>query len=80
MDECTSATFPFSTGNSFLGKFRQKKPQSCQFKLKFGIETNLNMQNSMTLFTFSVLEHKHPFWANLVKKSQNCQFKLKFGT
>ena len=37
------------------------------------------MPNSMTLFTFSVLEWKHPFWANWIPKI-NCQFKLKFGT
>ena len=30
------------------------------------------------MFTFSVLDQKHPFWADLVKKNQNCQFKLKF--
>ena len=26
------------------------------------------MQNSMVVFNFSVLEWKHPFWANLVEK------------
>ena len=26
------------------------------------------MQNSMVVFTFSVLDRKHPFWANLVQK------------
>ena len=26
------------------------------------------MQNSMALFIFSVLDRKHPFWANLVQK------------
>ena len=34
----------------------------------------------MALFTYSVLDQKHPYWANLVQKNQNCQFKLKFGT
>ena len=34
----------------------------------------------MALITFSVLDRKPPFWANLVKKNHNCQFKLKFGT
>ena len=38
------------------------------------------MQNSMVMFTFSVLDWKYPFWANLVKKTQNCLLKLKFGT
>ena len=32
------------------------------------------------VFTFSVLDQKNPFWANLVKKIKNSQFKLKFGT
>ena len=26
--------------------------QSCQFKLKFGTYNNLNLQNSMVMFTF----------------------------
>ena len=34
----------------FLGKFGPKD-QICQFKLKFGIETNSNMRNSMVVFT-----------------------------
>ena len=38
------------------------------------------MQNSLVLFTFSVLEQKYPFWANLTPKKSSCQFKLKFGT
>ena len=38
------------------------------------------MQNSMALFTFSILDGKNPFWASLVQKIKNCQFKLKFGT
>ena len=39
-------------------------------KLKFGSTTNSNMQNSMMVFTFSVLDHKQPFWVNLVSKHQ----------
>ena len=30
------------------------------------------------IFTFSVLDRKHPFWANLAQ-NQNCLFKLNFG-
>ena len=45
----------------------------CQFDLKFGICTNPNMQNSVVIFTFSVLDQKHPFVANLVS-----QFKTVF--
>ena len=33
--------------------------------------TNSNMQNSMAMFTFSVLDQKNPFWTNLAKKNQN---------
>ena len=36
-----------------LGKF-DPKIQNCQFKLKFGNQTNLNMENSMVMFTFSL--------------------------
>ena len=42
--------------------------QICQFKLKFGSKTNLNMQNSMVVFAFAVLEQKYLFWANLIQK------------
>ena len=38
-----------------------------------------NLQNSMKVFTLSVLDRKYHFWANSVQKSQNSQFKLKFG-
>ena len=48
----------------------RKKNQSCQFKLKFGTETNLNLQNSMVQFTFSVLGTKHHFSGNLAKKAK----------
>ena len=68
----------FQTGNTLSSKFRPEN-QNCQFKLKFGTYTNSNMQNSMALLTFSVLDQQNSFWANLVK-NQNCQFKLKFGT
>ena len=50
----------FGLETPFLGKFGTKN-QNCQFKLKFGTKTNSNMQNSMALFTFSVLDRKHPF-------------------
>ena len=44
----------------FLGKLGPKN-QNCQFKLKFGTYTNSNMQNSMVVFTFSVLDQKQSF-------------------
>ena len=53
----------------FLGKFSLKN-QNYQFKLKFGTQNNSNRQNSMVLFTFSVLDAKQPFWATLVQKSK----------
>ena len=71
--------FCFRPETPFLGKFGPKN-QNCQFKLKFGTKTNSNMQNSMALFTFSVLDRKYPFLDKFGPKNQNCQFKLKFGT
>ena len=52
---------------SFLGKFGPKN-QNCQFTLKFGTKTNFNMQNSMMVFNFAVLNWKYPFGENLVSK------------
>ena len=51
----------------FLGKFGPKN-QNSHFKLKFGTYTNSNMQNSMVMFIFFVLEWKYPFGANLVEE------------
>ena len=42
--------------------------QNCQFKLKIGTKTNLDMQNPVLLFTFSVFDWKDPFQANLIQK------------
>ena len=40
--------------------------------LKFGTYVNLNMQNSIVVFTFSVLDEKKPFWASKFgPKNQN---------
>ena len=50
-----------------MGKFSPKS-QICQFKLKFGISTNSNMQNLIKMFIFSVFDWKYPFGANLVLK------------
>ena len=36
------------------------------------------MQNSILVFTFFVLDHKYPFWENLIH--QNYQFKVKLNT
>ena len=60
---------------SFLHKFGPKV-QNCLFKVKFSTETNLNMPNSMVMFTFSFLTRNTIFGPEI----QNRQFKLKFGT
>ena len=67
MNARTSAIFPFSKRNSLFVQVWSKKNQNCQFKLKFGTYNNSNMQNPVA-FLFSVLDGKHPFWANLVQK------------
>ena len=45
-----------------------KKSQNCQFQLKFSTKPSSNMQNSMIVLTFLVLEGKYHFLANLVQK------------
>ena len=57
MDARKSAIFSFQPEILFLGKFGQKY-QNCQFKLKFGTETNSNVQNSMVVFILFVLDWK----------------------
>ena len=69
MDARTSAIFLFSTGNTLFRQiWSKKKNQNGTFKLKFGTQTNLNVQNSMMMFNFSVFDWKYTFWANLVQK------------
>ena len=57
--------FCFRSEIPFLRKLASKN-QNCYFKLKFGIWHNLNMQNSIVLFTFSVFDEqvlsKKPIW------------------
>ena len=38
------------------------------FFLKFGTKTNFNLNNSIAMLTFYVLDWKYLFWANLVQK------------
>ena len=59
--------FCFKLEALFLFKFGSKI-QHCLFKWKFGSQTNLIMQNSMTVFTFPDLHWKDQFQANLEKK------------
>ena len=51
----------------FSDKFSPKN-QNCQIILKFGTQTNLNMQKSMPMFILPVFDRKYPFWANLILK------------
>ena len=44
----------------FQGKFGPKN-QNCQFELKFGTYTNLNMPNSMVVITSSIFDRKYLF-------------------
>ena len=58
---------------SFILLFLDKpgpKNENYQFRLNFPTFTNSNMQNSLALLTFSVLDQKHPFWANVVQKTK----------
>ena len=57
--------FCFSLEIPFWANLVQKN-QNCQFELKFGTYTNLNMKNLMVVFTFSVLDKKNLFGANLI--------------
>ena len=53
------AVFTFSpqTGNTLFGEMGPKN-KGYQFKLEFHIQNNSIMQNSMAVFTFSVLDRK----------------------
>ena len=62
---------------AFWAKFCPKC-QNCKFKLKFRHLSNLNMQDSMILFTFFVFDQKYHSLQQFYPENQNCQFKLKF--
>ena len=47
--------------------------------MKLDTETNLNMQNSMMVFTFSLQTRKTVF-GEFAPKNEDCQFKLKLET
>ena len=67
MDACASARVRFGPEIPFLRKFGPQY-QNCHFKLKFGMYSNSNMDNSMVIFNFSIFDWKYPFWVNLVQK------------
>ena len=71
--------FLFLIGNTLFGQIWSKK-SNYQLKLKFGSQTNSNMQNSMMLFTFFCFWVEIPFLGKFGSKNQNCHFMLKFGT
>ena len=48
------------------------KKFNCELKMKFGTMTNLNMQNAMIMFTFSIFDHKYIFFGKTGPKIQNC--------
>ena len=56
--------FLFSTGNILFGQIWSKKSK-VSAQVEFGTWTNSNTQNSMVVFTFSVLDWKYFFWLNL---------------
>ena len=63
-------TFSVSTaGIHFLGILGERN-LNCQFKAKFGTETNLNMQNSMGMFIFSVSIRNTVFGQNVSAEMQ----------
>ena len=60
---------------SLFSVLHQKNPlwtnlvkKFCQFDLKFGTKINLQIPNSMMMFTFSVFDHKYLSWASLAQK------------
>ena len=66
--------FCFKQEKPFFDKSSQKK--SKWFKWKFGTKNNLNMQNSMTMFTFLGFLLEIPFRVNLVKKKLSVRAKI----
>ena len=68
-------------GNTIFGNFAQKS-QNYYFQLKFATNINSNISNSIVVLTFSVLDGKHPFYANLVRNIKivslnwNCLIRL----
>ena len=53
-----------------LVKNNKNKTSELSAQAKTWYITNSNMQNSMLVFTFSVLGRKRSFWENLVKNSK----------
>ena len=62
----------------FMGKFRPKNKR-CLFKFKFVTKTNKNVENSMTMLFYSVLDQRNFCGANFVQKHKYL-FKLKLSS
>ena len=60
--------FCFRLQIHFLGKFVKKKIKIIRLSSNFGAKSNLNIQNLMVSFPFSVFDGKHSIWTNLVQK------------
>ena len=60
--------FLFQTRKTLFGQIWSKKSKLSVKAEIWYQETNLNMRNSMMMFTFSVFDHKYLSWANLVQK------------
>ena len=60
-------TFFVQTRNTLLEEIGPQN-EDCQLQLKFGTQDNSNMQNSMTMFTCSLLDRKYLFWSNFLQK------------
>ena len=58
--------------------FEQIWSNFCQFKLKFGTKAKSDMQNSIVMWTFSVVDQKHPFSKNLLSKFKTVSSKIWF--
>ena len=58
--------FFFRPERPLLGKFGIKN-EICWLKLKFCIQTNLKMLNSIGMLTLFALDQKNPFWAILLQ-------------
>ena len=59
--------FLFWTRNIIFGKTWSQN--SKLFKVKFGTKTDLNMQNSLMMFTFFAFVWKYPFWLTSPQKN-----------
>ena len=71
--------FCFRLEKPFLGEFGRKN-KSCQFELKLGTDTNLNIRNLVGVLTFFIFDRKYLFLGKFCSKNQNCLLELKFGT